>query len=148
MRMVFASAAIGALTAMLVLGGAAHASPESEELSRDGLRQLQAGRTEDAVRVLIEATNVDPEDGHNYGAIHESWSGFGWSFDGTPQPKPEGTPSTLAGAINRSISRLDQTIPFSDGFERGDDTAWSPGSQVNIRVDTSVTDPAGNTLDR
>lgn len=53
--------------------------------------------------------------------MHESSSGFGWSFDGTPiQPPAAGT----TPAAN-PVSRLDAGTEFSDGFERGGLTAWT-----------------------
>lgn len=42
------------------------ASPESDELSRDGLRQLQAGDRQAAVRSFVEATQADPKDGRAF----------------------------------------------------------------------------------
>lgn len=42
------------------------ASPESDELSRDGLRQLQAGDRQAAVESFVEATQADPKDGRAF----------------------------------------------------------------------------------
>jgi len=42
------------------------ASPQSEELSRQGLRALQAGDMTGAVRTLVDATGADPQDGRAF----------------------------------------------------------------------------------
>ncbi|MEP4377773.1 MAG: tetratricopeptide repeat protein [Alphaproteobacteria bacterium] len=44
----------------------AFASAESDELSRDGLRQLQAGNPQAAVKSFVNATKADPDDGRAY----------------------------------------------------------------------------------
>ncbi|MBT3809209.1 MAG: tetratricopeptide repeat protein [Rhodospirillaceae bacterium] len=56
-----------ALIALGVLGASpAFASPESDELSRDGLRQLSAGDSKAAVASFVNATKADPDDGRAY----------------------------------------------------------------------------------
>lgn len=68
-----------------------------------------------------EIHGVDAETGHDYGKMHESSSGFGWSFDGTPiQPPAAGTTPTP-----NPISALDADTVFTDGFESGNVQAWS-----------------------
>lgn len=64
---------------------------------------------------------VDSESGHDFGTVHESRSGFGWSFDSPPVAAP--TPSTPA--TQDPISALDREAIFTDGFESGDTTAWT-----------------------
>jgi hypothetical protein len=54
---------------------------------------------------------VDKETGHDFGTVHESRSGFGWSFDNPPVPAP--APATPAAAD--PIATLDQKTLFSDG---------------------------------
>ncbi|MBT3398853.1 MAG: hypothetical protein HN420_02575 [Rhodospirillaceae bacterium] len=64
---------------------------------------------------------VDAETGHDFGTVHESRSGFGWSFDNPPVPAP--APATAA--VVDPIATLDQETPFSDGFEGGSLDSWS-----------------------
>tara|TARA_R110002110_G_scaffold415612_7_gene652277 strand:- start:87654 stop:89276 length:1623 start_codon:yes stop_codon:yes gene_type:complete len=63
---------------------------------------------------------VDKETGHDFGTVHESRSGFGWSFDNPPVPAPAPTQPAAADPI----ATLDQETIFRDGFESGDTSAW------------------------
>ncbi|MEP4377774.1 MAG: porin [Alphaproteobacteria bacterium] len=63
---------------------------------------------------------VDTETGHDFGTVHESRSGFGWSFDNPPVPAP--TPPDPAAAD--PISAQDRQALFTDGFESGNTSAW------------------------
>ena len=63
---------------------------------------------------------VDKETGHDFGTVHESRSGFGWSFDNPPVPAPAPTQTAAADPI----ATLDQETVFQDGFESGDTAAW------------------------
>tara|TARA_R110002110_G_scaffold415612_7_gene652278 strand:- start:89292 stop:90833 length:1542 start_codon:yes stop_codon:yes gene_type:complete len=94
-----------ALIALGVLGvSPAFASPESDELSRDGLRQLSAGDTKAAVASFVNATRADPDDGRAY-----FYLGVGLNRIGEPH--------TALTAFRRAISL--KAIHKDLGFEAG-----------------------------
>lgn len=94
--------------ALVILGvlaaSPAFASPESDELSRDGLRQLQAGNPQAAVESFVNATKADPDDGRAY-----FYLGVGLNRTGEPH--------IALTAFRRAISL--QAIHKDLGFEAG-----------------------------
>ena len=80
------------------------ASPESDELSRDGLRQLEAGDTKAAVASFVNATRADPDDGRAY-----FYLGVGLNRTGKPH--------VALTAFRRAISL--KAIHKDLGFEAG-----------------------------
>ncbi len=65
---------------------------------------------------------VDADSGHDYGTVHESRSGFGWSFDNAPVSPPVATPTP---PVVNAVAESDNSTIFQDGFESGDTAAWS-----------------------
>lgn len=104
--------------------------PRCAPVSGETVRETQALVDGQSVDIEIIRTEngehfaVDPEDGHNYGPIHESRSGFGWSFDGTPRPKPEPDDVSHRTVLLRAVSEADAGTLFADGFESGNTSAW------------------------
>ena len=68
---------------------------------------------------------VDSASGHDYGSVHPDRSGLGWSFDGTPMPKPSSAPASPQQALSGAIDSFDAGTLFADGFESGNVSAWA-----------------------
>lgn len=68
---------------------------------------------------------VDSASGHDYGSVHPDRSGLGWSFDGTPMPKPSSAPASPQQALSGAIDSFDARTPFADGFESGNVSGWA-----------------------
>lgn len=95
---------IALVTLGVLAASPALASPESDELSRDGLRQLQAGDTKAAVASFVNATRADPDDGRAY-----FYLGVGLNRTGKPH--------VALTAFRRAISL--KAIHKDLGFEAG-----------------------------
>jgi len=71
-----------------------------------GLTPVNIVRTADGT---IQA--VDAETGHDFGTMHESSSGFGWSFDGQPVPQ-----ATAPAPGSNPVKQTDQRTPINSSL--------------------------------
>ena len=75
------------------------ASPESEALSREGLRQLDAGDRKTAIRTFAEAARLDPTDGRAF-----FYLGIALNRAGQPHPALNALQEAVSlGAIHRDL---------------------------------------------